>query len=86
MARTTLDLEDDLLRDLKARAAREGTTLARLVNTLLRLAGMRERRGKYRFRLRTFKGGRGPRPGVALDSRDALYDPEAPRRGLLAAT
>jgi hypothetical protein len=74
MSRTTIDLEDDLLRDLKARAAREGTTLARLVNALLRLAGITEAKGRYRFRLRTFRGGKGPKPGVNLDSRDALYD------------
>jgi len=50
--RTTVRLDDDLLRDLKDRAHREGTSLTRLLNSLLR-AGLRagrrpSPRGRYK--------------------------------------
>jgi len=36
--RTTVQIDDDLLRDLKEQAHREGTSLARLINRMLRQA------------------------------------------------
>ena len=71
--RTTIDIEDHLLRELKAWAAREGTTLARLVNRLLKQSRRSGSVPKRPFRLTTFRGD-GLRPGVNLEDRDALYD------------
>ena len=73
MTRTTIDFDPDVLRDLKSRAAREGTTLGRLVNALVRLATRAARPKAYRFHLTTV-GGEGLRPGVRLDDRQALHD------------
>jgi hypothetical protein len=73
MPRTTIDFHDEVLRALKTRAAREGTTLSRLVNALVRIATARPRR-RAPLRLRTFRGGKGLQPGARLDDRDALHD------------
>jgi hypothetical protein len=72
--RTTVTIDDDLLREAKQRAAAEGRTLSDLVSE-----GLRERLAQGEaprrrpFRLVTF-GGRGPRPGVDLSSNAALLD------------
>ncbi len=71
--RTTIDIDDLLLRELKAWAAREGTTLARLVDRLLRQARQSSPKPKRKLRLTTF-GGDGLQPGVDLEDRDALFD------------
>lgn len=73
MRRTTLTLDDRLFRDLKARAAREGVSLGRLVNDLLRQAQTVQVRPRRKVRWLTFRGD-GLKPGVDLDDRDALYD------------
>lgn len=71
--RTTLDLNDDLMREAKARAAHEGRTLTSLIEDGLRLV-LRGRRGGsgYEFRFRTVRGERPPVVDVA--DRDRLYD------------
>ena len=76
MPRTTIDLDDHLLRALKQRAAREGRTLAALVNELLQAASASRPGKPYRFRMAVHKGGPhdGLLPGVDLDDRDRLYD------------
>jgi len=61
-----------LLRRFKARAAREGTTLSRLVNALVRMALGRRTPTTYRFEP-VFGSGR-LRPGLVIDDRDALFD------------
>jgi hypothetical protein len=70
--RTTVQIDDDLLRDLKHQAQREGSSLAKLVNRVLRL-GMRVLRegGKPArpFRETTFRMGQ---PKVNLDKALAL--------------
>lgn len=72
--RTTIDLDDQLFRQLKQTAARRGTTLRKLVNEYLRVALARpERRTRYRFRWRTDPPGR-IQPGVRLNDRDSLFD------------
>jgi len=93
MRRTTIAIDDDLLRDLKRRAAKDGVSLSALVNRLLR-AGLRER-AAFRLHLTTVKGD-GLRPGVDLDDKDALFDlmdgdvrttrssPDSPVRGTAA--
>ena len=71
--RTTIDLNDELLREAKRQAAAEGTTLRRLFERALRahLRGGGKRSG-YRLRWRTERGR--VQPGVRLDDRDALFD------------
>ncbi|HSN90431.1 MAG TPA: hypothetical protein VLS93_04320 [Anaeromyxobacteraceae bacterium] len=71
MVRTTLAIEDVLLRELKTRAAREGRTVQQVANELLR-RGMRAARPAYKLALR---GSRAKlAPGVDLADRDRLLD------------
>ena len=71
--RTTIDLNDELMRAVKRQAASEGTTLRAVIERALRSALQPDRtRPKYRLRWRTEKGRIGP--GVRLDDRDALFD------------
>ena len=72
MRRTTLKLDEDLLRHLKEAAAREGRTLQAVANDLLRQGLARPARTEYRLELRTWKAEL--RPGVDLFDRDALFD------------
>ena len=73
MKRTTLALDEDLLRDLKARAAREGRTLQALANELLRQAVSRpEDTRPYRLEMAGWTAR--PQPGVDLLDRDKLFD------------
>jgi len=71
MARTTLTIDDVLLRELKTRAAREGRSVQQVANELLR-RGMKAARPAYRLRLH----GSGAKlaPGVDLADRDRLLD------------
>lgn len=72
--RTTLDLETDLLRLARRKAAEEGRTLTAVVEEALQLLLRRSRRRGPRFRLRwtTRRGTRQPEVDVA--DRQALYD------------
>ena len=73
--RTTIRINDQLLRDAKAHAARVGCSLTSLIEDALRQALSRQpanpRRG--RVKLNTFLG-RGLRPGVDLDNSAKLLD------------
>jgi hypothetical protein len=72
--RTTLDIDDHVLRQAKQVAAREGKTLTRVVEEALRERVTRPRRATRPFRLRLLtKKGR-LIPGVNLADRDALYE------------
>jgi hypothetical protein len=71
--RTTLDIEDALLRKLKEKAAREGLTLQRLANDLLRQALARGREsGTYSLELEGWEAEQ--QPGVDVLDRDKLWD------------
>ena len=71
--RTTLDIEDTLLRRLKEKAAREGQTLQRLANDLLRQGLARTRAsGNYRLELDGWEADQ--QPGVDILDRDKLFD------------
>jgi len=73
MGRTTLALDDDLLRKLKERAARQGRTLQDVANELLRHALYhQERPGKVKLELRGWEATE--QPGVDLLDRDKLFD------------
>jgi hypothetical protein len=78
--RTTLDLEDRVLRDAKRRAVQEGRTLTAVIETALRqyLAPAPPPRSRFRLRLLTKKGRL--LPGVDLSDRDSLYDRMEGRR------
>ncbi len=71
--KTTLDLNDQVLRKAKGRAAREGITLTRFVEDALRvrLAGTQKHKAPFRLRLKTVTGDSPPK--VDFCDRDALY-------------
>ena len=72
--RTTVDLNDELLRQAKKRAADEGRPLREILEDALRvlLQTRPHGDGKYRLEWRTEKGKL--RPGVRLDDRRSLFD------------
>jgi plasmid stability protein len=70
--RTTLDLDDALMREAKQRAAATGRTLTGLVEAALRELLRRESRtGDYELDWRPVAGA--AQAGVDLDDRDALW-------------
>lgn len=72
MARTTIDIDDRVLRDLKAKAAAEGRTLQAVVNEHLKRAAAAPAGPPYRLALHGWRAD--PRPGVDLFDRDKLFD------------
>ena len=73
--RTTLNLEDQLMREVKQQAAEEGRTLTAVIEEALREHLRRgAERASQSFRLRLVAVPGAPRPGVDLDDRDALYE------------
>jgi hypothetical protein len=72
MRRTTIALDDDIFRDLKQQAARDGVTLGSLVNRLLRRGLRAPPTGQFRFHLTTVEGPL--REGIDLEDKDALLD------------
>ncbi|MGH9272363.1 MAG: antitoxin [Ilumatobacteraceae bacterium] len=75
--RTTVTIEDDLLRRAKRRALERGETLSEVIDSALReqLAGTGRRRRSDRFRLRLITaGGSGLRNGVDLGDNAATRD------------
>jgi hypothetical protein len=73
--RTTIRLDDDLLRDAKRHAAATGRTLTALIEDALRetLGRRRKPDARPRLRLKT-AGSSGTQPGVDLDDSAALLD------------
>ena len=72
--KTTLNLDDALIREAKRRAAEEGTTLTALIERALRTLLQPARPGGKRFRLKLLtKRGR-PIPGINWDDRDSIYE------------
>lgn len=74
--RTTLDINDDLLRRAKAQAARERTTLTKLIEEglRLRLRGTRRQAAARPSPLPIFRGGTGLAPGIDPRSNRALLE------------
>ncbi|MDQ3034369.1 MAG: hypothetical protein M3Y87_18320 [Myxococcota bacterium] len=72
MARTTLAIDDQILRQLKARALAEGKTVQAVTNELLRTALTAKRREPFRLVLSGWDGVE--RAGVTITDRNALYD------------
>lgn len=73
MKRTTLALEEDLLRRLKEKAAREGRTLQDTANDLLR-QGLAKRPQRAPYRLSLTGWDAEELPGVDILDRDKLFD------------
>ena len=72
--RTTVSIDDDVLREAKGRAASEGRTLGELITEALReRLSRRPRRGRGRYRAVT-SGQGGPRPGVDVTNNAAVRD------------
>lgn len=71
--RTTLELNDELFRMAKKRAADEGAPLRQVVEEALRhYLSNKPSRARYRLQWRTERGR--TLPGVRLDDRDSLLD------------
>ncbi|MFQ5680379.1 MAG: type II toxin-antitoxin system VapB family antitoxin [Gemmatimonadota bacterium] len=78
--RTTLNLDDDLMRRIKRRAAVTGRTITSIVETALRELLRHEEGspGPYRLTWTVVQGG--AQPGVDLKDRDALHERMEGRR------
>jgi hypothetical protein len=74
--RTTVRLDEGLLREAKAEASRKGETVTALIERGLRLvlAGRRTRGRRARITLPVSRATGGTRPGVDLDDMSALLD------------
>ena len=73
--RTTIRLDDELLREAKAYAASTDRTLTRLIEDALREALARRKQSAKRVRVELpTSGGGGLQPGVDLDNSAALWD------------
>jgi Arc/MetJ family transcription regulator len=71
--RTTIEISDELCRQLKRKAADEGVTIRQVVESALRVyLGKQTRRKDYELKWKTERGR--ILPGVRLDHRDALFD------------
>jgi hypothetical protein len=69
--KTTLNIDDTVMAELKQEAARQGRTMSELVETALRNLFQARRQAVKLEPLPTFNGGV---PRVDIDDRDALYD------------
>jgi hypothetical protein len=73
--RTTIRIDDALLREAKQLAARTGKSLTGLIEDALREAVMRQHSGVVREPVRLITaGGDGLRPGVDLDDSASLLE------------
>lgn len=78
--KTTLNLDDELLRKAKRWAAAQGTTLTAVIEDALRARLTEPTRGRpFKLRFPTVKGDRPP--AVDPSDRDALYDAMEGRGG-----
>jgi len=69
MAKTTLNIDDNVMRELKREAARQGKTMSELVETALRQLLQPKTKREKLPPLPTFKS----EMLVDIDDRDALY-------------
>lgn len=72
--RTTIRLDDMLLRDAKTRAAQAGRSLNEFIEDAVRLAVRTTSCAQAPPAIPLLKGGNGLRPGITLDSGAALID------------
>jgi hypothetical protein len=72
--RTTISIDDELLKSAKIRAKERGKTLGALVEDGLRRELATDHHTAERVPLPVFKGGNGLRPGVDITSNRALHE------------
>ncbi len=72
MPRTTLAIDEDLLREIKQRAAEQGLTMQALINRMLRQSLLPLQQKEYRLKLKTWRARL--QPGIDLLDRDSLLD------------
>lgn len=73
--RTTIRLDEGLLKELKRFAAETGRTMTAIIEDALREVLARRSHPRTRTRVKlTVAGGRGPLPGVDLDHSASLLD------------
>ena len=72
MARTTLNIDDDIIKEIRRRSAEEAETIQRIVNHLLRQALAVGPRNDYRLDLQGWEAEL--QPGVDLLDRDTYLD------------
>ena len=72
--RTTLNIQDDLMRRVKKRASETGATITEVVEQALRasVVGQAPRRDRYTFVWKPVPGR--TLPGIDLADRDSLYE------------
>ena len=72
--KTTLNLNDQVLRRAKGQAAQDGVTLTKFVEDALRekMMAAHRRRPAFKLKPRTVRGHRPP--SVDISDREALYD------------
>ena len=71
--RTTLAIDDEILRKMKEKAAREQRTLQEVANELLR-RGLAQQKPRKAFKLALRGWKAKERPGVDIFDRDSLFD------------
>lgn len=71
--RTTLDLDDQLMRKVRVLAAGTGRTITSIIELALREL-LDQEKGSRPYRLHWVTVPGGPKPGVDLTDRDALID------------
>ena len=72
--KTTLNLDDALIRTAKQRGAATGRTLTSMVEAGLREVLRAETAPRVRYRMKWTVADGGPLPGVDVADRDSLYD------------
>ena len=72
MARTTIDIDDRVLRKLKRKAADEGLTLQAVANDLLKRALHTQTSPPFSLRVQGWSADL--QPGVDILDRDSLFD------------
>ena len=72
MARTTLVLDDNLLRQMKKKAADEGRSLQAVANELIRRGLATRPRQSYRLQLQGWKAEL--QPGIDILDRNSLFE------------
>jgi hypothetical protein len=72
MARTTLDIDDRVLKQLKKTAADEGRTLQAVANDLLKRALRTQTHQPFSLQLQGWAADL--QPGVDIEDRDSLFD------------
>jgi len=72
MARTTLVLDDNLLRQMKKKAADEGRSLQAVANELIRRGLATRPRQSYRLKLQGWKAEL--QPGIDILDRNSLFE------------